>query len=414
MSDSNDAELAVVADLIIAPIALPRVITDGLQLAHFDNPTARHVFASMLALHDKGEAIDVVTLAAHADMDAADVDRLTASFGSVGNVLEHAKAVKRFALRRTWTVAAQLLHQAAAEDDEQLVAQAEQTLARPTVTEDSYTPGKLADEVAEYIQDDAAPGISTGFGEFDTIIGGGLRPGDTTVLMAWESMGKSALAFQWLTLAADTLGRDKVHAYINDMSPRDCALRMVAHSGAVSWGKLARKRLDNQDMAKVLDMLNRMPFGVTDASQWTAEQVSRHMRINRWDICVLDVLHNMPYSDEGELHRNAATLVNAARSSGCHLILVCHLNQERAKSEILPRPVIRDIRGSGMLSKLAATVVSLHRPQSMNGPFVETSMVGTITAEKARHGERGMGIDICFVPQHMRFRLPTTTDRAAA
>lgn len=414
--DSYETELAVVADLLVAPKTLPTLIVEeGLSLAHFDNPTARHVFASMLALHDNGQAIDVVTIAAHADMEVADVDALSAGYGLSGNIRDHARAVKRHALRRSWSIASQLLHQAAAEDDEHLVAQAEQTLARPTVTEDTYTPAKLADEVADYIQDDAPPGISTGFHDLDTIIGGGMRPGDTTVLMAWESMGKSALAFQWLTLAAAAHSKDRVHAYINDMSPRDCALRMVAHSGATSWGKLARKRLEPQDMARVLDALNRMPFGVTDASQWTAEQVARHIRINRWDICCLDVLHNMPYRDESELHRIVATLAGAARSSGCHLILVCHLNQERAKDDILPRPVIRDLRGSGMISKLAASVLSLHRPQSRTSVgFIETGMLGTLAAEKARHGERGAGIDLVFEAQHMRFRLPGARDRAAA
>lgn len=414
MSARREAELAVIADVLVAPKALPRLIVDeGIGSQHFSDPQLRDVFAAMLRLNDQGAGIDAITVAREAKMHPRDVDALAAASGNTVNVREHARTVLRFALRRSWHDAGQLLQQAAADDNEQLVAQAEQALARPTVSDDTYSPTRLADEVGNYLDDQTPAGITTGFPPLDGIIGGGFRPGDTTVVMAWESMGKSALAMQWL---ADAKGAGlKAHAYINDMSARDCALRMVSQQGAVPWGALAAKKLTDNDRRRVLKALNTLPFGVTDAAQWSAEQVGRHLRINRWDIAALDVLHNMPYRDESELHRITATLVNAARSSGCHLLLVCHLNQERAKEEILPRPVIRDLRGSGMISKLAATVLSLHRAQRRNTlGFVETDMLGTIVAEKARHGHRGDGIEVVFMPQRMRFRLPTSTDAKAA
>lgn len=407
----RDAELAVTAAALMNPKVLPRLmVEEGIGTDHFADPFAARVFAAMCALHDEDRAIDPVTVAERAGLPAGEVDALAAHLPAVGAIREHARIVARHRLRRTWRHAGQLLQQAAVEDDEQLVAQAEQALASPTVSDDTYSTQRLGDEVFEYLNGQGAPGISTGMLDLDDIIGGGLRPGDTTVIAAWESMGKSCLVDDILEHAAGQ-GR-RVHAYINEMSPTDRALRMVARQGAVSWGKIARRNLTDQERSRIVAAMGRLPFGLTEASQWSAEQIARHARANRWDIWALDVLHNMPYQYESELAAIVATLAAAARSSNGHLILVCHLNQERAKDDLLPRPVIRDLRGSGMIAKLAANVLMLHRKQQRTPDgLVDTSLIASLIADKARHGRRGDGIDLAFEPKRMSFRLANHSDR---
>lgn len=409
----RESEAAVLGAVVLSARALtPLIVDEALTPDDFASSKHQQIYTAMLALHDTGEPIDALTIARKAQLEPGRVEQLAAEVPAAGNVRHYARLVKRAALRRRWQAAGHLLAQAAAEDDEQLVAQAEAQLAAPTVTDDTSSREQLAAAVFGYLQDTRPVGISTGFHGLDEIIGGGLRPGDTTVIAAWESMGKSAMADQWLTGAA-TAGL-RAHAYINEMSRTDRALRMVARHGAAPWSRLVRRTLRDGEHERVVAALSDLPFEVTDSSDWSAEQIARHIRVNRWDVCALDVLHNMAYDGENELRQIATALVKAARSTGAHLILVCHLNQERAKSETLPQPVMRDLRGSGMLAKLAANVLFLHREQSVRDDgFVETAEDGKLYAAKARHGRPGDGIDVEFEPQRMRFRLPSALEAAA-
>lgn len=403
-----EAEQAVLGAILITDRVLPTLIIDeGLAPDHFHRPTHQRIYRAMLALHDQGAGIDPITVARKAGINQTLVEQFAATVPAAGNARHYATIVKRASQRRRWQHAAALLQEAAATDSDTHAAQAETLLAAPTVTDDTWTTDRLADEVIAYF-DKSPAGITTGFRQLDKILGGGLRPGDMTVLGGWENIGKTPLLHQWLAHAAGE-GR-RVHAYINEMSPQDVALRMIAHKGVAPWSRISERTLTDREAAAVMDANRDLPFEVTVMSDWTAEQVARHMRINRWDLCGLDVLHNMPYRDERELSQIVATLTNAARSSGTHLVIVAHLNQERAKTELLPRPVRRDLRGTGMLAKAATSVVFLHRDQELVDGFVHTSKLATIVADKAKHGRSGDGIEAVFEFEHMRFRLPTSLE----
>lgn len=410
----HEAEQAVLGAVLLSDRILPTLIVDeDLRPEHFSRKTHQQIYRAILTLHDQQAGIDPLTVARQSGTSQDTIETLAATVPAAGNARHYARIVKRAHQRRRWHQAASLLLEAAETDSDDTAVQAEALLAAPTVTDDTYTPDRLRDAVWAYLADTTPAGIPTGFRDLDDILGGGFRRGDTTVLAAWESTGKSALLLGWLDHAVK--GGLRCHLYINEMSPTDIALRMLAHRGAADWGRLARKRLDQQETDRVTEQLNQgLPFGVTDCSAWTADQIARHIRVNRWDLVALDVLHNIPYQRESELHQIVATLAAAARTTGGHLVLVCHLNQERAREDTLPEPVIRDLRGSGMIAKIAANVLMLHRPQHRNSlGFIETGLFGTLVAHKARHGRRGDGIEVVFEPQRMRFRVPSSLERQA-
>lgn len=95
-------------------------------------------------------------------------------------------------------------------------------------------------------------------------------------------------------------------------------------------------------------------------------------------------------------------LVSAALSAGTHLILVCQLNEARALGDLLPRPVLRDIRDSGMIKNLCANVLLLHREQKKDQGIVFTTRETILMAAKARHGQLGAAV-LEFEPERMRF-----------
>ena len=60
----------------------------------------------------------------------------------------------------------------------------------------------------------------------------------------------------------------------------------------------------------------------------------RHARANRWDLWAVDLVHNMAYERESELHQIVATLAAAARSSNSHLLLVVQFNEAPKQTPI--------------------------------------------------------------------------------
>lgn len=408
-----DAERALLGAALLSSTVLPIVLVEHrLAAEDFGRESHARIFRAMLELHDAGAPVDALTVSRKASVEYLELDAIAGETPAAANAVHYAAIVKRTALRRRWQQAAVALLDAAERDDDARAENAERILAHGAPTDDTYDQERLAAEVESWFQRTEAD-LTSGFVEFDDILGGGLHPGDTSLVAAWEAMGKSVLVWQWLAL--NRRQGKRVHLYSNDTPVRDLALRGVAHAGAARWSSIARRRLTDEQARRVLKASHELPFHVTDTSDydvWTAAQIARHIRVNRWDVCAVDVLHNMPYRDESDLRLIASTLKNAAQSVGCHLILVCHLNQERAKSETLPPPVRRDLRGSGMLAKLAANVLFLHRPQTVDDlGGVDTSLFATLTADKARHGNSGSAVELFFEPQRMRFRLPTPADR---
>lgn len=399
-----EAERAILAATFLSRAVVDRLILDhSLQPGDFDQPHHQRTWAAILQIHARGAKVDPIILGdlLGAAVPAGFVQELPGWADAISSIGEHAQIVKRHALRRSWHAAAQRLIEASDTDNEALVVQAEQLLAAPTGTDETWTPERLGEDVCDFLTDKGSVGVSTGMPKLDDLLAGGLRPGDMTAIGAWTSMGKSVLVDTFLHDAA--LEGRSCHVYVNEMSPRDRTLRTLARMGAAPYAQLARREIGQRDAPGVLDAARRIPFGVTDCSQWDAAQIGRHARANRWDLWAVDLVHNMAYERESELHQIVATLAAAARSSNSHLLLVAQFNEARAIGETLPVPVARDIRGSGMIKNLSANVLLLHREQTNQGGFVTTSRDGILKVDKSRHGQLGM-VPVTFFPDEMRFK----------
>lgn len=401
MTAHLQAEQAVLAATLISPPVVDRLTLDyALTPAEFDHPAHRTIYTAILELHSRGARVDTIALAAAAPAHAALIQDLPAFTPGIANIGEHAAIVKRAALRRSWHAAATRLIEAADTDNEALVAQAEALLAAPSGTDETWTPDRLGEDACDFLSETGTVGIPTGFPRLDTLLAGGLRPGDMTVIGAWTSQGKSAWASTVLQHAA--VNGYRCHEYINEMSARDRTIRTLARMTGADYGDLVQRQVDPAYAPLVLDAAQRLPFGITECAQWSVEQICRHVRANKWDLWCLDILHNIAYEREAELHHIVVELAAAARSSQSHALVCVHFNEARAVGETLPVPVARDIRGSGMVKNVASNVLLLHREQTNQGGFVTTSRDGIVKVEKSRHGQLGM-VPVRFEPQSMRF-----------
>lgn len=393
-----EAEQGVIAAVLLSERALrPLVVDEGLRPAAFYRPEHQQVFAAMLALADRGEPVDEITITAELDRRgekpaAAAIDEAVTSSALASNGRSYARLVVKLADLRAVADAGRMLAAAAQQQDHDGIVEAERLLAtRGRTTTEQVTEQQLSDLVFEYLAGEELELFTLPWPSLNRGCGGGLRRSQVTAVGGWTGHGKSVLTDQILAHVARQHGA-RTHLYINEMSVEERALRNAAREAGVSYERLQLKQLHGDEHARVKDALNAgFPFGITDAAGATAAEIARDIRWNQWDIAAVDILHNIEFRDERELSNAMQALVAAALQARCHLLVTVHLNEERAKQAILPSPVKRDIRGSGMVKNLAHNVLFVYREQHQDDPEADVEYTGDarIFWDKTRSGGGG-------------------------
>ena len=408
-----EAEESVLGAILLSNAALPKLIVDvGLTAPAFYREQHGRIWDGMVALAMKGETVDSVTLRGHLEaqgvggQELEKIGWLAASPPNVSGVLSYARRVIELAEWRQVLRASFELQVAVAEQDSEKRREGEALLTTARRSRgDTRTPEALGDDVERHLENKAVPAWSTPWSSLNSALGGGLRSGEVTLLGGWTSHGKSVVTDQLLRWCADRGA--KVHAYINEMSPTMRALRNVSALTGVPQASLAQpSKLTNDEMKKAIETTSRgLPFGITQVTDWSAEDIARDIRFRGWDVCALDLVHRLPYGDEGDL-RTISTILNAAaQTSGAHLIAVVHLNEGRAIASTLPPPVLRDIRGSGMLKNDADNVLFVHRWERDENGVAVKGLEASLYLAKCRNG-RLEKVDVELDPRRSRFSSP--------
>lgn len=406
-----ELEEMVLGAILISDRVLPVLAADEhLTVECFYRAWHRQVYAAMLGLSAKNEPVDPVTVRqalADTGLDrdqAAKVELLAGAVANLGNVRVYARRLVDLAAWRAVKHAGIELVAAADSLDRPRRDNAEALLGRPTRHAASHDGAQLADMLYEHL--DHGDTIHALPLPFHGLMGsmGGLRPGETTLVGGWTGMGKSVCVDGILTF----LGRKghRVHLYINEMTTRVRAMRILSAEASIPLSRLlTRATMEPKDHGAAASVLNQgMPFGITDAAGWTAEDIARDIRLRGWELAVVDILHLIEHREVKDLDSISQTLTLAAKTSGCHLIATVHLNEERAKTAQLPAPVIRDIRGSGMLKNNADNVLFIHRADETDKAGVTTTGDrGLLTLAKCRSGSLG-GVAVEFEGRYVRYR----------
>lgn len=387
-----DAERSTLGAVLLTETNLP-VLAGEIRLAPEDFYNREHarVFAAMLALHDRGDHVDVLTTIAElrregvVNMDAF-VHELTVFVPAAGNADEYARIVKELAAWRAVKLAGHALVVAAEARDHAERERAETLLAyagaRPA--EHTYEPRQLAQKVYDWLDGAGGWNFSFGFPVLDELTFGGMRAGQLTLIGGWANHGKSPLLDQILTHAHGAGA--SVHLYMNEMTVDERGMRQAASKARVPLRDLMLKRLDQSAAGRVVEALGHLCIPITEASGWSARDITRHARRREAQIVGVDILHQIPHRDERDLAMISQELTAFARQAERHVIATVHLNESRVTAADRPAPALGDIRGSGMLKNDAHNVVFLHREQNDLGwPQPESR----IYVSKARSGDLG-------------------------
>ncbi len=344
----------------------------------------------MAAISDRDAQVDSLTLAAELEITEYGTDgqalvhSLISTVPDAQNWPAYADRVQDLHRRRQLRLAAGLIEQAAVTGDESSIAQAEPLLSRPD--EQQATSWTAQERQARYRgRKGAEKPIAwdypfTGLTRWT----GGLRRKQIVLIGGWSSHGKSVFYDQVLhSLAGQQL---RVHSYITEMSEEERTEREITRYSGIPLLSVQSGRIPATSAHLEEEALRQIRFGVTEAGGWTADEIARHMKWNRWDVAGIDIIHEIPHdeaTDERGLTRIFQTLRGAAKQAGCSLVACVHLNDNRVTTPQRPVPVLRDIRGSGMFQRGADVVLFVHRDDNEHGMPTEKGM---LIAAKIRNG----------------------------
>ncbi len=411
----HQAERALIGAFMLSPPVLSRLLGEtGLSPQDFHHEAHAAIYTAAATVHDRGHRPDAITIAAQLEdtpwpQTPAGLELFTADAMDAASWPGHAERIQDLARRRKVKHASLLLAQAADTGDEGPLREAEELLAAPAgdSAQATYGPEELQSRFLDRMLRPAEQRMKLPFAELDMWTGGGLRPKQVVLIGGWTSNGKSVLYDQILDhLAGQGL---RVHSYINEMSEEERTDRTMSRLSGVHFRKIHSRDLTDEQARKVRDAAGKIRVGMTECAGWTAPEIARHIRFNGWDVAGVDILHEIAHREERDLAEIAQTLRAAAKQAGCVLICCVHLNDNRVSSPQRPAPVLRDVRGSGMLVRGADVVLLVHRDDDQDG--IPTND-GMLFAAKIRNGQPS-AMRLAFRPGEMRF-LPRAHLEAVA
>lgn len=263
----------------------------------------------------------------------------------------------------------------------------------------------------------AALRVPTGFEAIDSQLGGGLSPGQNTILAAATSVGKSALS---ICIALNAVRAGVTVGYFALEMPRhEIAMRggcYLSYDRKGSWNlryndvsngcsdeqsaiRLRRVFEDATHRSLFLDDRGGLKVSQLSEQYRAWESQARRRGIDRPRLIIVDNLGNLTPEHRGdrtdETGRISKALLAFAKRHDVALLTLHHVNRESVKDERPPK--IHDLRQSGEIEQDANAVMFLHRESH----FARQAMDAAQTPEEyERASDRWMntknGADVIF------------------
>lgn len=368
----------------------------GLKPDHFEFDRDKATFEAMLNLIDRGVDFPDPVLVAEelgADDSARNLLHEIAEQVSTphANPVPFAEKVIRRAEWRRLSIASSVLADAVKQGDEVKLAEAREQLTSNTFHRRAMlTPTDLKARLEQILEGAAEKEFPFPFRRLNDLTAGGLGRKEHHAIAGHSSHGKSVWCDQLLRHWGYQF---RVHLYTNEMNEDSRLIRQVNTDESVTFADILKGNLSDRKKEELRKRggLN-LVFGMTDATGWTAREISNDIRLNRWDVAAVDMLHNV--APEASESTQEQTLTNAsriftetARQANCLVVSVSHLNESRNMGAVKPRPTLGDIRGSGMIKNSADSVAFVWREQESDRGLPEPE--GEITLAKVRNGLPG-------------------------
>lgn len=422
-----EAERALLGSLMIRADTLYEV-SDLLQAEAFYAEKHRLIYESMLALHDKREPIDILTLSSKLTERGqfeqigghTYLTELVNIVPSSANARHYAEIVHKKYILRNLIVASEHCAEIGYHEDrllEEVLDDAESTMFKVT----TLTPGQqilsmktgAEDAMDRFIklkdQGDGIRGIPSGFPSIDKMLSG-FQPTDMIILAARPSMGKTSFALDVIRGAAVKHGIP-VGIFSLEMSSAQLIDRMISAEARIDSWRLRTGRLSRDDefnlLHEAVDRLSKAPIYINDQAginvmnlRATARRMVVEHGVKMIVIDYLQLLTPMTRTDSmvqqvTELSRSVKAL-----AKDLNVPVICLSQLSRAVEQRGGKPKLSDLRDSGSIEQDADVVMFIHRETDENHLKKEES---EILIEKHRNGSTGV-VSLFFDGKHTSFR----------
>ena len=392
----------------------------------------RRIFDKMVALSERGNAIDFITLKEElsraGELDEcggpAYIAALADGVPRSANVEYYARIVKEKAtLRNLIHSANKILAEAyeAEQEPDVLLDEAERAIF--SIAEDRIRAGfvPLRDLVQssfatiEKLQQSkgAITGVPTGFHDLDEMTTG-FHPGDLVVVAARPSMGKTSFVLN-ISQYVGTNTDMTVGFFSLEMSREQLFMRMLTSEARIDAHRFRSGYLSEKDYGRLSQALGTLAearvFIDDTASIGVLEMRAKARRLKAehgLDLLVIDYLQLMQgrgrfESRQQEVSAISRSLKGLAKELSCPIIALSQLSRA-PEGRTDHRPQLSDLRESGAIEQDADVVCFIYRPEVYNKEETkpEDQGIAEIIIGKQRNGPIGT-VKLSFLNQFTRF-----------
>ncbi|MXY42701.1 MAG: replicative DNA helicase [Dehalococcoidia bacterium] len=446
---SVEAEESVIGAVLIDPDTLPK-ITGIVAADDFYVTKNRWCFEACLALFDRSEAINQVTIAEELNLKerleeiggTSYLAHLVRTVPTTIHVEHYATIVQRTSIMRRLIRTADEIAAIGYEgdaDSEAALSKAEDLLYRVRTARSTRDFVHIRQVLDQYMEEmaslQASPDIhlgpiATGFPDLDKLLGGGLQRSDLIIVAARPSLGKSTLAFNIARHASGQLAR--VAVFSLEMSAEQIGIRLVASEANIDSSKMRASLLMDQEVQlehDAIGYLSELPIYIDETPfQRIVEMRSKITRLHNEepiDLLIVDYIQLIAGSsgrsenrvmDMGEISRS---LKSIARELDVPVLALSQLSRA-PEQRLNHRPLLSDLRESGSIEQDADVVAFIYREdkyvtreewekRSPSNPY--PSNVAELIVAKHRNGPTG-SVHLYFRDDVVRFESMTRPNEA--
>jgi len=391
----------------------------------------RRIFDRMVALNERHDAIDFVTLkeelARNGELDEVGGPAYVASLADgvprATNVEYYARIVKEKSTLRSLIYAASKIVSNAYEADQEsdlILDEAESAIF--AVADERLKSGFVAmrDLVKDsfpkieklFEQKRLITGVPTGFVDLDEMTRG-LQGGDLVIVAARPSMGKTSLVLNIAQYVA-ALGDQVCGFFSLEMSKESLFLRLLTSEAQIDGHRLMSGAIGGNDYHRIshaLEKLNAMKLFIDDtANIGVLEMRAKSRRLQSehgLNLLVVDYIQLM--SGRGRFENRTLELASISRSlkglaKELNVPIVVLSQLSRApESRSDHRPQLSDLRESGALEQDADVVILIYRDDVYNkDPNSPDAGTAELILAKQRNGPTGI-VRLAFLREQTRF-----------
>jgi replicative DNA helicase len=424
-----EAEQSVLGSLIIDPDAIIKV-GSFLHADDFYRETHQMIYRAILALHDRRQPADFITLVDELERQGeletvGGSSYLTSLINMVPtsiHVEHYGHIVERTSvMRRLITAAGEIAALAYEEREEvdEVIDQAERILfevSQRRVSKALVPVREIIKNYYEHIEflvdhQDETLGVPTGFRDLDDLLGG-LQPSDLIIVAARPGVGKTSLAVS-MAMNAALKQKAVVAMFTLEMSGEQLVQRMISAQTGIDSQRLRLGRiadLEWEQFTQASAVLSDTAIFIDDTPSPSPMEIRTKARRlaaeYALDLIIIDYLQLMQGGERRsenrvqEISYISRALKGLARELNVPVVALSQLSRA-VEGRTDKRPVLSDLRESGSIEQDADIVMFIYRDEMYDEDSARANIADIIVA-KHRNGPTDT-VSLHFDPSQTKF-----------